>query len=368
MRVNTLPAIMLAGLVLSACGGEPVAPRTAGPLRDVAGAATSAPTTNAPQDLGVLGTSAQAFGISSNGTVVGQFDTPSGEIRAFIWTSKTGLTQLASPAGSTQDWAWSVNDAGQAVGYSILPSQNATLWTKGVPYNLGTLAGGAGASVARGINRVGQVAGESSAQGPFGPQGNHAMLWVPTTLNGTTGTMYDIDGRADGSSRAFAVNEAGQVAGTMVTTDGFLHAFLWTPNVANGTVGTMVDLDPGGSYSEAFALNDRGDVVGQHTVAGGGVGAFIWNAATGMRDIGTFPGGGNSAADGVDRLGRVVGLAMNSSGYFRPFVWTSKTGMQDLGTLGGNTGEAFATNPKGQAVGFSQTAGGQNHATLWTLP
>jgi probable HAF family extracellular repeat protein len=129
----------------------------------------------------------------------------------------------------------------------------------------------------------------------------------------------------------------------------------------------MVDLDPGGTYSEAYGLNDRGDVVGQRAVPGG-VGAFVWSAATGMRDIGTFSGGGNSAALGVDRLGRVVGLAVNSSGQFRPFVWTSKSGMQDLGTLGGAFGAAYATNPKGQAVGYSQTAGGQLHATLWTLP
>jgi probable HAF family extracellular repeat protein len=367
MRVNTLPAIALAGLALSACRDVPVAPVAAPPLRDVT-AQTSAPATNAPQDLGVLGTSAQAFGISANATVVGQFDTPSGDIRAFMWTSKTGLTQLASPAGSTQDWAWSVNDAGQAVGYSNLPSQNAILWTKGVPYNLGTLAGGAGASMARGINRTGQVVGESSIQGEFGPVGVHAMLWVPNATNGTTGTMYDLGAPPDGSSRAYAVNDGGQVVGTMMYPDATFHAFLWTPNVLNGTVGTMVDIDPTGTYSEAYGLNDRGDVVGQHAVAGGGVGAFIWNAATGMRDIGTFLGGGNSAADGVDRLGRVVGLAVNSAGYFRPFVWTSKTGIQDLGTLGGNTGEAFATNPKGQAVGFSQTGSGQNHATLWTLP
>lgn len=365
MRMNALPAVALAVLVLSACRDEPVAPFAARPLLAVTAQPSAAPTP-APQDLGALGNGAQAFGISASGTVVGQFDAPSGDIRAFIWTSKGGMTQLTSPAGSSEDWAWSVNDGGQAVGYSNIPSQNAYLWTKGVPYNLGTLAGGAGASVARGINRIGQVVGESSIQGEFGPQGLHAMLWVPNTTNGTTGTMYDLGAPPDGSSRAYAVNEAGQVAGTMSASA--LHAFLWTPNVPNGTVGTMVDLDPGGTYSEAYGLNDRGDVVGQHAVAGGGVGAFIWNAATGLQDIGTFPSGGNSAALGVDRLGRVVGLAVNASGQFRPFVWTSKTGMQDLGTLGGANGAAYATNPKGQAVGYSQTAGGQIHATLWTLP
>lgn len=350
-------------LTLSACRDEPTAPFAARPLLTV----TAAPATTAPQDLGALGTAAQAFGISANGTVVGEFDAPSGQIGAFIWTSKAGMTQLPSPAGSTEDWAFAVNDGGQAVGYSRIPSQNAYLWSKGVPYNLGTLAGGAGASIARGINRIGQVVGESSIQGEFGPVGNHAMLWVPNATNGTTGTMYDLGTlEVNGSSRAYAVNEAGQVVGTATVGSG-LHAFLWTPNAPNGTVGTMVDLDPTEGYSEGYGLNDRGDVVGQHD-AGSGVRAFVWNAATGLRDIGTFPGGSNSAALGVDRLGRVVGEAINSSGQFRPFVWTSKNGMQDLGTLGGSFGAAFAANPKGQAVGYSQTTGGQIHATLWTLP
>ena len=367
MRANALLAVGLAVVGVSACRDEPVAPLAPG-ARLAVTTAPLAPATNTPQDLGTLGNGAQAYGISANGTVVGQFDALSGEFRAFIWTSKTGMTQLPSPAGSTADWAWSVNDAGQAVGYSSVPNQNAFLWSKGVAYNLGTLAGGDGASMARGINRIGQVVGESNFQGEFGPTGLHAMLWVPNATNGTTGTMYDLGTlEPDGNSRAYGVNDAGQVVGT-ASVGGVLHAFLWTPNVANGTAGTMVDLDPGGAYSEGYGLNDRGDVVGQHTVAGGGVGAFIWNAATGMTDIGTFPGGGNSVALGVDRLGRVVGFAMNSSGQWRPFVWTSKSGMQDLGTLGGAFGAAYATNPKGQAVGYSQTAGGQLHATLWTLP
>jgi probable HAF family extracellular repeat protein len=354
-------------LGLFACREAPTVPSAKPPLT-----ANAAAGTNAPQSLGTLGTAAQAFSISANGTVVGQYDKPVGassEIRAFIWTSKTGMTALTPPAGSTEDWASAVNDGAQAVGYSRLPSQNAILWSKGVPYNLGTLDNAGGASAASGINRAGQIVGVSTFAGPFGPTGQHAMMWVPTAANGTTGTMYDLGAlEANGSSRASAINEAGQVVGT-ASVGGVLHAFLWTPSVPNGTTGTMVDLDPGGPYSEAYGLNDRGDVVGQREAAGG-VRAFVWNAATGLRDIGTWPTtGGNSAALGVDRLGRVVGFAIdNSLGARRAFVWTSKGGMQDLGTLGGANGQAWATNPKGQAVGSSQNASGETHATLWTLP
>ena len=370
MRTNSPLAAAVALLGAFACRDAPTVPRTASSLPTTASAATAP---SPPQDLGVFGTGAQAFSISSNGTVVGQFDTQAGEIRAFMWTAKTGMAPLPSPAGSTMDWAWSVNDAGQAVGFSNLATgQFAILWAKGVAYNLGTLAGGAGTSTANGINRTGQVVGSSSFAGPSGVGGQHAMLWTPNAVNGTTGTMYDLGTLDDdGYSYARSINDAGQVVGT-ASVGGVAHAFLWTPSVPNGTTGTMVDLDPGGTESYAFGLNDRGDVVGQHAAAGS-VRAFIWNAATGLTDIGTLPGGSNSAALGVDRLGRVVGFAINSVGQWRPFVWTSKGGggMQDLGTLEGGQstyGEAWATNPKGQAVGSSQTANGQIHATLWTLP
>src|ERR1051325_9645978 len=102
MRTNLLLPATIALLGLSACRDEPTAPLANRSLRTVIAAA---PATSGPQDLGELGTGAQAFGISSNGKVVGEFDTQSGEIRAFIWTAKTGITQLSSPAGSTQDWA-----------------------------------------------------------------------------------------------------------------------------------------------------------------------------------------------------------------------------------------------------------------------
>jgi len=39
--------------------------------------------------------------------------------------------------------------------------------------------------------------------------------------------------------------------------------------------------------------------------------------------------------------------------------------MVDLGTLGGAGSEAFAVNASGDAVGSSDTAAGDTHATLW---
>jgi probable HAF family extracellular repeat protein len=47
------------------------------------------------------------------------------------------------------------------------------------------------------------------------------------------------------------------------------------------------------------------------------------------------------------------------------FLW-DKGVMMDLGTLpGGDQSQASAINPRGQIVGVSTTASGEQHATLW---
>jgi probable HAF family extracellular repeat protein len=38
----------------------------------------------------------------------------------------------------------------------------------------------------------------------------------------------------------------------------------------------------------------------------------------------------------------------------------------DLGTLGGSYSQAVAINDRGQVVGWSLTASGENHAVLWS--
>ena len=42
-------------------------------------------------------------------------------------------------------------------------------------------------------------------------------------------------------------------------------------------------------------------------------------------------------------------------------------GMHSLGTLGGSYSKAYAINAAGQIIGESETAGGEVHATLWTV-
>ncbi|MDA2923688.1 SBBP repeat-containing protein [Acidobacteria bacterium AH-259-L09] len=161
----------------------------------------------------------------------------------------------------------------------------------------------------------------------------------------------------------WGVNGSGQAVGEAATPrrrQG-VRAVLWSGDEVTN-LGTL-----GGSISRAFGINDRGDMVGESLTAAGEKHAFLWTDAQGMLDLGTL-GGPTSAALAINNQGQVVGYSTNASEDRRPFLWTAGQGMADLGTLGGTEGIARAINEAGQIVGESLTAAGARHATLWALP
>jgi probable HAF family extracellular repeat protein len=110
------------------------------------------------------------------------------------------------------------------------------------------------------------------------------IAWGPPTtaaLSLTSSTGYgivELSMLGGEVSRAYAINDVGQVAGSAETADGKEHAFLWQD-------GRMTDLGAlGGDQAVAFDVNRHGQAVGGLTTAAGqelggpGTRAFLWEA------------------------------------------------------------------------------------------
>ncbi len=170
---------------------------------------------------------------------------------------------------------------------------------------------------ARGINNAGQVVGDDNT-GAFIYDGSVHSLGSP-------------------GSYGYAINNPGQVTGSMSVSDTNSHAYLYD--------GTMHDLGTlGGPFSEGYAINDHGQVVGESTPSANGlIHAFLYDGT--MHDLGTL-GGAESFAYGINNSGVVVGTAHNASDGLDAFLYDGT--MHDLGP-----GSAEAINNSGQVVGSS---------------
>ncbi len=204
------------------------------------------------------------------------------------------------------------------------------------------------------------------------------------------------DGKKDGQSRAYAINETAQVVG-WVDSGGVRHSAHWQSDRTTDLHGTvhfalkhpyvLYNQD----YSEAYGISNAGQVVGTaRALIRCPDASFVIDNAFLLRpavlsDLGTpIPGdaltnlmtfsnpcgfGYDSAATGISNTNYVVGWADTDGGVIRAFlvhpvnnafvqvVNGGNTLLIDLGTIGGSdpVSSATAVNDKGQVTGYSYT-------------
>ncbi len=203
-------------------------------------------------------------------------------------------------------------------------------------------------SQASGINNTGQIAGVSNSSNAIVA----ATLWDGPAVTALS---------TEDSSTAFAVNNSGQVAGSIVVRlpqSGWgTRATVW-----NGTTMTVLGTLDGTVHSEANAINNSGVVAGRSTIDpySSRQHATVWNGIT-PTDLGV-----DSQANGINDAGQIVGASWNSNGPtgIRAILWNG-TSATELDSLGGTNSQAFAINNAGVVVGYSSGIDNVGHATVW---
>jgi uncharacterized membrane protein len=248
---------------------------------------------------------------------------------------------LELPNGRTEAFPTAINNRGWVVGYSSGPGVLPTLWIGGRAFDLGALSN---VSYAYDINDAGRIVGFSfDANGTM-----RATTWYRGRL-----TVLRNLANTPGQAVARGINRSGAIAGESATPNASaVRAVIWKD-------GRPRELDNlGGSLGSANRVNDLGYAVGVANVAAATVHGALWTPRGDIVDLGAQ----NVAVD-INNGGRIVGYAFSGL-LAKPIRWVR--GVRTvLPTLGGENGVVYGINEKDEAIGYSQTATGQERATIW---
>jgi probable HAF family extracellular repeat protein len=145
--------------------------------------------------------------------------------------------------------------------------------------------------------------------------------------------------------QAFAIDDAGRVAGRGTDPNGNALAFVWSA----GSLAFLPAPTADGQTLVANAID--GGVAAGAWLSGGSMRGFVTAGST-RQDTGTLYGG-DTVAWGVNAAGQAVGESLDADGNSRAFLYSGGS-IVDIGTLGGASAQARDINKGGAIVGGSQ--------------
>jgi len=211
-------------------------------------------------------------------------------------------------------------------------------------------------SYGRDINNVGQIVGWSEGEPvALGRLENTAFLYE----NGELVDLTPLFEEPCDESRAFAINDYGQIAGNCTR----YYFDMWGQYSTYGFFydgNSVIMLTEGYWGSNTNAINNYGQVTGIFDTLNG-LRAFLFDGE--MHDLGTL-GGASSGGRGINDLGQVTGYSRTAEGAEHAFFYDGNT-MHDLGAPEGGSSMGIAINENGHIVGRSRDSNGESIAWFY---
>ncbi|MBT8401662.1 MAG: tandem-95 repeat protein, partial [Rhodothermia bacterium] len=252
------------------------------------------------------------------------------EVVVTVTSLKFAIDETGTIGGAASR-GFAINDEGQVVGTSILPSGQvkAFLWEGGNIRDLEPdLSRG---SQAYGVNESGIVVGAVEENG-----GIAAARWDVGAEKSESTLLEGMDGQL---SVALDVNESGDVVGTALSGDNQFHPVIW-----QGSALTVISAD-GVDVGQAEAISSDGEIVGSvltPTSAERAIRGELGN----VRQLSSE----DSRAYGINGLGMAVGSKVSGTAV-TAVSWSSNGLESELSTPGSRFAEAYGVNDSGWIVG-----------------
>lgn len=352
--MRTALALVCVGLV--ACGGDAAGPGESEP--EFARATTGIGLVQLPM---LAGASGEAHAVNDAGEAVGfSVDESNYLLRAVRWTEQNGrwVIETLGPAGVSSA-ALAINEAGTMAGRH---GRDAAIWRRDGTLEL------IGVGEALGINGSDMVVGHWS-----GP-----TVWTRTATGWTTTILPELPGGATSQCAGAATDiaEDGTIVGMGATPDCRYFAVVWRRNADNSGWNQAERLPVAVGAAQSYAQGIAGStVVGAVWPCGVVEGcrrqAFEWTLAGGTTGpLGTL----DARANGLNGTGLVVGSYEGPR--LKAFVWSAATRtIRDLPTVKSSHGtwawevnNATPARATRLAVGAASSSTSPRVPLLWIIP